>query len=170
MNWLKKQEWSPYIGGFIIGVLSWFAFLTVKPLGTSTTYVRTAGMIEKLFAPEHVANLPYFAAKVPKVDWQWMLVLGIVIGSYVSAKLSGRFQLSFIPPMWEDRFGTGRVKRWAVAFVGGIITMFGARMAGGCPTGHGISGGLQLAVSGWVAIVFFFLGGIITAKILYRGR
>jgi len=119
------------VGGVIVGLLSWFAFLTVKPLGASTTFVRTAGLIEKLFAPEHVANLPYYVAKAPKIDWQWMLVLGILIGSYVSAKLSGRFQLNFIPTMWEQGFGTNRAKRWIVAFLGGIIAMFGARMAGG---------------------------------------
>lgn len=131
MNWFKKQEWSPYVGGAIVGLLSWFAFLTVKPLGASTTFVRTAGLIEKLFFPEHVKNLPYFIAKVPKIDWQWMLVFGILLGSYVSSKLSGRFQLNFITPMWEEGFGTNRAKRWAVAFLGGIIAMFGARMAGG---------------------------------------
>ena len=131
MNWLKKQEWSPYMAGVIIGLLSWFSFLTVKPLGASTTFVRTAGLIEKLFFPGHVENLPYFMSKVPKIDWQWMLVLGVLIGSYVSAKLSGSYQLRFIPPMWEKSFGVGRAKRWAVAFVGGIVLMFGARMAGG---------------------------------------
>jgi len=131
MNWLKKEEWSPYTGGIIVGLLSWLAFLTVKPLGASTTFVRTAGLIEKIFFPEHVAQLPYFVEKTPKIDWQWMLMLGILIGSYVSAKLSGRFQLNFIPSMWEKGFGRNRVKRWAVAFLGGIILMFGARMAGG---------------------------------------
>ena len=81
MNWFKKQEWSPYVAGVIVGLLSWFAFLTVKPLGASTTFVMTAGLIEKLFFPEHVKNLPYFMSKAPHIDWQWMLVLGILIGS-----------------------------------------------------------------------------------------
>jgi uncharacterized membrane protein HdeD (DUF308 family) len=131
MSWLKKQEWSPYVAGVIVGLLSWFAFLTVKPLGASTTFVMTAGLIEKLFVPEHVEKLPYFISKAPKIDWQWMLVLGILIGSYVSARLSGTYQLRFIPQMWEQSFGINRPKRWAVAFLGGIILMFGARMAGG---------------------------------------
>lgn len=131
MNWLKKQEWSPYVAGVIVGLLSWFAFLTVKPLGASTTYVRMAGLIEKLFVPAHVENLPYFISKAPKIDWQWMMVFGILIGAYVSAKLSGSYQLRFIPKMWEQRFGISRAKRWTVAFLGGVILMFGARMAGG---------------------------------------
>ena len=131
MEWLKRKEWSPYLGGIIVGLLSWFAFLTVKPLGASTTFVNSARLIEKLFVPEHVKNLPYFASRVPEIDWQWMLVFGILLGSYVSAKLSGRYQLKFIPPMWEESFGANKTKRWAVGFLGGIIAMFGARMAGG---------------------------------------
>jgi len=70
MNCLRRKEWSPYVGGVIVGLLSWFAFLTVKPLGASTTFVRAAGLIERLFFPEHVAKLQYFVAKAPKIDWQ----------------------------------------------------------------------------------------------------
>jgi len=131
MNWLKKREWSPYVAGGLVGLLSWFAILTVKPLGASTTFARTAAMIEKIFSPGHVAKLPYFVKYGPKIDWQWMLVLGILIGALVSSRLSGQFQMKFVPPMWIERFGTGKFKRWIVAFIGGILLMFGARMAGG---------------------------------------
>lgn len=131
MDWLQRPQWSPYIAGGLVGLLSWFAILTVKPLGASTTFARTTAMIEKVFASEHVTNLPYFVKYQPKIDWQWMLVLGILIGAFVSSKLSGQFQIRFVPPMWTERFGTGRFKRWIVAFIGGILVMFGARMAGG---------------------------------------
>jgi threonine/homoserine/homoserine lactone efflux protein len=131
MNWLKKESWSPYVGGAIIGVLSWIAFLTIAPLGASTSYVRTSGMIEKIFAPDYVTNLPYFIKETPKIDWQWMFVIGCLIGAFISAKLSGKLANRFIPAMWEERFGTGKLRRWLFAFVGGIILMFGARMADG---------------------------------------
>ena len=131
MNWLRKKECSPYVAGGFVGLLSWFAILTVKPLGVSTTFARTAAMIEKIFTPGHVAKLPYFAKYGPKIDWQWMLVLGILLGAFVSSKLSGQFGAKFVPPMWAERFGAGRLKRWIVGFVGGILLMFGARMAGG---------------------------------------
>jgi len=88
-------------------------------------------MIEKIFAPGHVAALPYFVKYTPKIDWQWMLVLGVLIGSFVSSRLSGQFQIRFIPPMWEESFGPGKFNRWIFAFIGGIFLMFGARMAGG---------------------------------------
>ncbi len=132
MNLLKKPQWSPYVAGGLLGMVSWFAVLTAgKYLGVSTTFVRTIAMIESLFIPEHVATLPYFMKEKPIVDWQWMEVIGILIGAFIASKLSGEFKSRFVPPMWEKRFGPDRFKRWFVAFLGGIILMFGARMADG---------------------------------------
>jgi len=131
MDWLKRESWSPYIGGAIIGLLSWIAFLTVAPLGASTSYVRTSGMIEKIFAADHVNSLPYYLKELPMIDWQWMFVSGVLIGAFISALLSGTFYRRFVPVMWKERFGDNRWKRWAFAFVGGMILMFGARMADG---------------------------------------
>jgi len=132
MDFLRRTQWSPYVAGALMGMVSWFSVLTAgKYLGVSTTFVRTSGMIEKIFTPERVASMPYFIKERPLIDWQWMEVLGILIGAFIAAKLSGDFKRSFIPPMWERRFGPSRFKRWAVAFFGGMILMFGARMADG---------------------------------------
>jgi hypothetical protein len=132
MSALKKVEWSPYVAGALIGVVSWFSVLTAgKYLGVSTTFVRSIGMIESILAPDRVATLPYFVKEKPIIDWQWMEVLGILIGAFIAAKLSNDFKKRFVPPMWERRFGPSRLKRWGVAFFGGIILMFGARMADG---------------------------------------
>lgn len=132
MNFLKKPQWSPYVAGALIGMVSWFAVLTAgKYLGVSTTFVRTVGMIESLFVPDRVASMPYFIKEKPVIDWQWMEVLGILIGAFIAARFSGEFKGRFVPPMWEKRFGSDRFKRWFVAFLGGIILMFGARMADG---------------------------------------
>lgn len=132
MNIFKKVQWSPYVAGGLIGVVSWFSVLTAgKYLGVSTTFVRTIGMIESIFKPERVASLPYFIKEKPIIDWQWMEVLGILIGAFIASKLSGDFKRRFIPPMWERNFGPSRFKRWIIAFFGGAILMFGARMADG---------------------------------------
>jgi len=88
-------------------------------------------MIESMFTPDHVAALPYFVKERPIIDWQWMEVLGILIGAWIAATLSGDFKKRFVPPMWEKRFGPSLFKRWSVAFFGGVILMFGARMADG---------------------------------------
>ena len=71
--------------------------------------------------------------------------------------------------MWAERFGTNPALRGIAAFIGGIIAMFGARLAGGCPSGHGLSGVSQLAASGLIAMIFFFVGGIILTRIVYYG-
>ena len=132
MNLLRKVQWSPYLAGALMGMVSWFAVLTAgKYLGVSTTFVRTVGMIESLFTPERVASLPYFVKEKPIIDWQWMEVLGIFIGAFIASRLSGDFKGTFLPSMWEQRFGSSRVKRWGVAFLGGVVLMFGARMADG---------------------------------------
>jgi hypothetical protein len=123
---------NPYIAGVLTGFLIILSVLiTDKYFGASTTFVRSAGMIEQVFIPEHVRNAEYFIRKEPKIDWQWMFVVGILIGSFFSSIVSKNFTLQAIPTMWEQRFGPSRSKRFIVAFIGGIAVMFGARLAGG---------------------------------------
>ena len=55
----------------------------------------------------------------------------------------------------------------AFAFIGGTVMAFGARLAGGCTSGHGISGALQLSVGSWIALMCFFAGGVVTAKLMF---
>ena len=135
VNVMKTKEdkpWSPYVAGALSGFLIILSVWgTGNFFGTSTTFVRGTGMIEKIFGPEYVAGLEYFTKFVPQIDWQWMFVVGIAIGSFISAIMSGSFKWKGVPDMWEARFGPSGIKRGVVAFAGGIIAMFGARMAGG---------------------------------------
>jgi len=168
---LRKSRWSPYVAGAGIGVLSWVTFgLMGKALGTSTTFVRAAGMLESIFAPRHVADNAYFAkylAEKPGIEWQFMLVIGLVIGAFVSAWLGRSHEVERVPALWTSRFGDSKWLRYAAAFVGGVLVLLGARLAGGCTSGHGISGGLQLAVGSWVFFATFFAAGLATAFTLY---
>lgn len=169
MEWLSMKQWSPYVVGIGIGVLSWFTFLlSDKPIGCSTAFARTSGMIERLFRGSKVMEKPYYKKFPPTVDWEWMLVVGVVIGAFISAKLSGQFQFQWVPGTWAATFGSIRSARWVVALIGGVIMGIGSRWAGGCTSGHGISGTLQLAVSSWVAAICFFIGGIGTAMLVFR--
>ena len=173
MEWLRLEEWSPYVVGAGIGMLSWLTFLlSDKPIGCSTAFARTSGMIERLFRGAKVKEKPYYQKFAPTVDWEWMLVLGIVIGAFVSSKLSGQFQWRWTPVaatgMLDKSFVTEPYARVAFAFIGGIFMGIGSRWAGGCTSGHGISGTLQMAVSSWLAAICFFIGGIVTAMIIFR--
>jgi uncharacterized protein len=169
MEWLTMERWSPYAAGIGIGILSCITFmLSDKFIGCSGAFSRTSGMIEKLFRGDVVAEKPYYRKFAPSIDWEWMLVLGIFIGAFLSAKLSGHFQVAWVPNHWADAFGSSPFTRWVVALIGGIVMGIGARWAGGCTSGHGISGTLQLAVSSWVAAICFFIGGILTATLVFN--
>jgi uncharacterized protein len=125
--------WSPYLAGGLagmVGVLSvWFAG---QYFGASTSFVRTAGLLEQLFNPERVASMQYFIKVAPKIDWQWMFVVGIFLGALISSLTSGSFKLQAVPDSWAAHFGrSSTAKRAVVAFIGGTVAMFGARMADG---------------------------------------
>ena len=166
---LTSPRWSPYVVGIGIGVLSWLTFLlSDKPLGCSTAFTRTAGLLERAARGSKVYEKPYYQQFKPGVDWEWMLVFGVLLGALASAVLSGSFQWQWVPGAWAAAAGSNAVVRWLVALLGGMCLGFGARWAGGCTSGHGISGTLQLAVSGWVAAAGFFVGGIATAMVLFR--
>ncbi|MGC9349224.1 MAG: YeeE/YedE thiosulfate transporter family protein [Anaerolineae bacterium] len=168
LEWLKAARWSPYVVGAGIGVLSWLTFLiSRKALGCSTSFARTAGMIERALRGKQVESKLYYRKYRPVIDWQWMLVLGMVIGSLASSLLSGSFDLQWVPSRWATAFGSAVMPRLIVALLGGVLIGFGSRWAGGCTSGHGISGTMQLAVSSWIASVSFFIGGIVTAYLLF---
>ena len=169
MEWLRMGQWSPYVVGIGIGLLSCVAFvLSDKPIGCSTAFSRTSGMIEKLLRGKGIAQKVYYKKITPAIDWEWMLVIGILIGAFISSKLSGEFRTVWVPEKWRSAFGSSPGLRWIAAFLGGSILGFGVRWAGGCTSGHGISGTLQLALSSWLAVLGFFVGGIITAMILFQ--
>jgi hypothetical protein len=124
-------------------------------------------MIEGLFRKGKVAEKPYYKKFAPVIDWEWMLVLGVFVGAFLSAMFSGQFETVWVPAKWAGTFGNTPVTRWVVSLIGGIILGLGARWAGGCTSGHGISGTLQLGVSSWLAAICFFIGGIATAMIIF---
>ena len=131
----NKQEpggWNPYLAGALTGLLLvlsvWF---TGKYVGTSTTFVRSAGYIEKVFNAERVAEMEYFKKELPKIDWQFLFVIGIFVGSVIASTTSRSFRWQAVPTMWETRFGPDKGKRAIAAFAGGAIAMFGARLADG---------------------------------------
>ena len=153
--------WSSYAVGIGIGILSWLSFLiSGKPLATSTTFARIGGMIEKEITGKEARQRSYFKKIKLRINWQWMLVLGVVLGSFLSAIISGDFQVGvWVPPLWDSVFGDSAVLRVLVALVGGVILGFGARFADGCTSGHGISGTLQLAVQAGFRPSSLLLGG-----------
>jgi len=161
--------WSPYLVGAGIGVLAWLTFyFSDKPIGASSFYATVAGMIGKAVAPKHTDSLEYFRSNPPKLNWEFAFVSSAVAGAAVAALTGGQFVNEWVPAMWSARFGDSTVLRASFAFFGGVLMAFGARMAGGCTSGHGISGTLQLNMASWIAVICFFVGGVAVANLLFR--
>jgi hypothetical protein len=177
MKWKTHDGWSPYLAGALVGLLAITSALATTKilgktnyLGASTTFVRVAGLLEKAVIPSRVASNDYFNETKIKVDWQFMLVIGIVLGAFVASKQDKSFRWEGVPPLWEEHFGPSMGKRALAAFLGGVVAMVGARLADGCPSGHGLSGMMQLSVSSLAALALFFGAGVITANLVYTRR
>jgi uncharacterized membrane protein YedE/YeeE len=171
----ESSGWSPYLAGALLGLLAIISvYLTTtlmgksNYLGASTTFVRAAGLLFQSVDPAHVAENAYYVKEKVKVDWQFMMIIGIFFGALISSLMDKSFKLEAIPPTWEKRFGSSIAKRAIFSFLGGIIAMIGARMADGCPSGHGLSGMMQLSMSSFIALAFFFGVGALVANMMYR--
>ncbi|MGK7864830.1 YeeE/YedE thiosulfate transporter family protein [Falsiroseomonas sp. E2-1-a4] len=161
--------WSPYLVGAGIGGLAWATFyFSDKPIGASSFYASVAGLIGKLVAPRRTESLEYFKENEPKVNWGFLFVVAAILGAAAAAWPVGEQTNRWIPEMWDARFGDSIGLRGAFAFAGGVLMAFGARLAGGCTSGHGISGTLQLNVASWIAVICFFIGGAFVAALLFR--
>ncbi len=164
------KAWSPYLAGAVIGLLQIPTFLLMDTaLGASSSFVTVAAHLVSFVYPA-VETIKYFASHMwgAKNWWQVAVVTGIAMGAYVSMRMSGARRKA-VSPIWSRMMGTGSLgSRAPVAFLGGFIMLFGARIAGGCTSGHGISGMAQLAVGSTVAVAAMFAGGILTAMVLGR--
>ena len=160
--------WSPYLVGAGIGVLSWLTFYFAdKPIGASSFYAMVAGFIGKGVACRHTESLKYYQTNPPAVNYGFVFVLFTVFGGFIAAWTGGEIRNEWLHPMWVDRFGDSIALRGIVGFIGGVLMAFGARLAGGCTSGHGISGTLQLNAGSWLTVIFMFIGGIAAAMLLY---
>lgn len=175
MKQAGRDGWNPYLAGALTGLLAiasvwattrWLGKSSY--LGASTTFVRAAGLAEKAAAPAYVESEPYFQKNEPKLDWQFLLVTGIFAGALLSSLTDRSFRAESVPPIWKERFGASVGKRAAAAIGGGIVAMIGVRLADGCPSGHGLSGVMQLSISGIVAMMLFFGTGVLCARFIYR--
>ena len=137
MDFLMLERWSPYLVGILIGLLNVLSLLvSKKPLGASTSFMKLGGMIYRSFDREKVQNNEYYQKNELKLDWGMMLVFGIIIGAFVSAMLSGDFNLIAVPGMWANEVSGSFGLRFVSAVLGGVFLGVGARWAGGCPAGY----------------------------------
>lgn len=171
---LRLPGWLTWGGA--IGLVQLFALLTFGPLGVSTAYPQVVGWLGEQAAPGFAAGQPYLKVVGASIGWEVMLVVGLSLGALVSALLAGRSARSGAGgesaaeagAVCVSGFTGGRTRRYLRAFAGGFLFIFGARLAGGCTTGHILSGTAQLAVSGLVFTVATFAAAMLVARLLFR--
>lgn len=170
MPGLRDKAWSPYLAGFIIGLLQIPTFLLMNTaLGASSSFVTVGAHLAALVDPA-AAKIAYFASHMDgaKNWWQVAVVAGIAIGAFLSMQLSGARRQA-VSAVWTRATGaTSLGARAPVAFLAGFIMLFGARIAGGCTSGHGISGMAQLSVGSTVAVAAMFAGGMLVANLFFK--
>ncbi|MFC1494015.1 YeeE/YedE family protein [Thermodesulfobacteriota bacterium] len=171
------RRWSPWKAGLAIGILAMFAYLSSAASGRNYPLGVTHGVLHlQLAVTESSLNPVWKKAEVKTTSmtqqnpvplnngkkvsvWLMLLVTSLVIGSWVSARLSGTMQFVSRPP-----------SQTVIAFIGGILLGTGATIATGCVIGNILSGwalmsvgnllfGLVVILSNWLVTYFYLMGG-----------
>ncbi len=174
------------LGGLALGLVFFAAVLLVKPIGVSTQFVILDGVLWNAVDSAVVtqtaegyastnAYLDKSAGKYAKavanpLNYSFVFVLAMVVGGAISTWLRGGVGAGErkVPELWRANFGDSPLKRYAAAFIGGFIVLYGARLAGGCTSGHMMSGMMQTSVSGYLFAAGAFAAALPTAMMLYR--
>lgn len=180
MNWivkqLRKEIWSPYAAGILLGVVGILAVLLAHSLlGASGAFENLAGMIGKAIAPKAFDTLYFNFVMPPGLSWGLILLVGIFFGGLIGAASSGTLKwgkkdTANSDAQWKSIFGPQVWKRWVLGFAGAILLEYAAGIAGGCTSGLAISGGMLLVPAAFLFIAGMFGSGIITALVIYRNR
>jgi len=160
---VSDQTWI--WAGLGLAILNAILFLTSgmdRQLGASTAYPYLANLITGNTDNE------YFTKSIKSGSWEVIFLAGSFISGILISLLRKDFKISLIADNWSKYKGDNKIKRIIWALVGGFILIFGARLAGGCTSGHIISGGMQLAASSLLFAVFVFIGLLITGHVFYK--
>ena len=168
-NLNRSRFMNSYLAGLLLGLVLFASFFfTGNGLGASGGINRILVSIEDKVAPEHVDRVAYLVEMAggdtdPLDHWVVMMTVGTLIGGVLSGARHGRL-----------RFETGKGpgisnrKRWVLAFGGGILMGYGARLARGCTSGQALSGGAVLSLGSWAFMFSVFAGGYALAWFLRR--
>jgi uncharacterized membrane protein YedE/YeeE len=154
-----KPYLNPYLAGTFLGIVLFLAFLiTGSGLGASGGLNRLLVYVQNSVNPEHIDQVAYLLKMAggnanPLDSWIVFLTVGTILGGFISGLLNRRVK-------FETNKGP-RIKngtRWVMAFIGGALMGYGARLARGCTSGQGLSGGAGLSVGSWAFMFAVFAG------------
>ena len=135
--------------GIGIGIVGIISFPISAAAGRNYPLGITAGWIQWV-------KVVILRVEGQAVNWIAAMVLGIVIGAFIAALISGEFKFRF--PKW------GMIGQ---AFLGGLIMGFGAVTSGGCNVTHILSGIPQLSIGSFLAAIAIALGAWVTAYLMF---
>lgn len=166
-NFEKTKDNKWLFSGIALALLNGIVFLsffTNRQIGASSTYPYVADLLTGFTENDY-----YTKIQVPG-RWELFFLTGAFISGILISLIRKEFRITLIHSNWEKYKGNSASKRIIWAFIGGFILIFGARMAGGCTSGHVISGGMQLSVSSLLFAVFVFAGLLITGRYFYQKK
>lgn len=167
LSWLKS--------GIVLGLVFFLAVLLVKPVGVSTQFSVLGGMLQNAISPTvtveqsggktvYKSDNPYYnksdgaIAKgiAEPINYESVFVFSIPIGAGIGYLLMRDSRRT-------DYEHSEKRNYYLRGFIGGFLTLFGARLADGCTSGHMMSGMMQSSVSGYLFAVSVFVVAIPTA-------
>lgn len=161
-DYVFVRPWPFWAGGLIIGLLvPLLYYIYNTALGVSTGYGNLAKMV---FPSQH---LKWFQTQFQEtVSWRVYFIIGIILGGFLSARLAGR------PLVISEMGQFTLIRGWPFLlnalyfFIGGLLLGLGARIAGGCTSGHSIHGIANLHSSSIIVTILFLAGGVVAANIV----
>ena len=183
---------SWFWGGLALGIVFLLAVWVVKPIGVSTQFVILDGIVMSKIRPELIQENPeaesgysspisyldksggkYAGSIANPMNYGFLFVIFIILGAFLSAITKGPAatpQDRIAPRVFRNKFGDSAGKRYLSAFIGGALVLFGARIAGGCTSGHMMSGMMQTSVSGYLFAMASFAVAVPVAILMYRRK
>jgi hypothetical protein len=156
-----RPYWNPYAVGVLLGLVLLATYaITGRGLGATGAFGSVAAWFAGLVSPEHAATNPvhakYYNDGAPLASWTLFLLLGAFVGALVSGALGRRIRF-----MVERGPHVSDGQRLALAFGGGFIAAYGAKIAKGCTSGQALTGGSMLNVGSLV-----FMGAVFASAYL----
>jgi uncharacterized protein len=164
----QGRFWSPYVAGAGIGlVLVTMFYVAGRGLGASGAFSLASCVTLNAVSPGLAGGLNYFSRYLespsPLMDWNIFMIVGVFLGAVSGALLTGNFKMKV------DKSASMTTRtRLILAFSGGVLIGWASRLARGCTSGVGLTGGAQLALSGWVFVMAMFISGFILAAMFRR--
>jgi hypothetical protein len=151
-----KPYWNAYVVGFLLGAVLLATYVvTGRGLGATGGYSAVAAGIAGAFSPEHAAtnavHAKYWNDGAPLASWTLFLLIGAFVGALASGLQGRRVRWSI-----EKGPRVSAERRLALAFAGGFIAAYGAKIAKGCTSGQALTGGAMLNVGSLVFMVAVF--------------